>query len=156
MLCVSLDVTSRTSTEEAAALVEREFGVLDVLVINSGLLPPLALLGDSEPEAWWGTWEVNVKGPYLVSRAFLPLILRGGDKTIVTTASVGAHLVGPGVSAYQSSKLAVLRFMEFVSREYGDRGVVAFSIHPGNVPTDMIGGIGGVTEGMKHSESADG
>lgn len=137
VLCVKLDITSRSSTEDAAKLVEKEFGKLDIVVNNAGIFPPVALVADSDPDAWWETWNVNLKGPYLVTRAFLPLLLKGGDKTIVTTSSVGAHLIGPGLSAYQSSKLAVLRFMQFVAKEYESQGVVTYCIHPGNVVTDM-------------------
>jgi NAD(P)-dependent dehydrogenase (short-subunit alcohol dehydrogenase family) len=149
---VKIDVTSQKSTEDAAAFVEKEFGKLDILLINAGVLGDFKLIADTDPEQWWETWNVNLKGPYLVSRAFLPLMLKGGDKTIVTTASVGAHLVSPTLSAYQPTKLAVLRFMEFVSKEYGDKGVVAFSIHPGNIPTDMIGGPEGVPSGLKQGK----
>jgi NAD(P)-dependent dehydrogenase (short-subunit alcohol dehydrogenase family) len=102
------------------------------------------LIGDSSPEDWWETWNVNLRGPYLVTRAFLPLLLKGGDKTLVATSSVGAHLTNQGMSAYQTSKLAVLRLMEFVQAEYAEKGILAFAIHPGNVVTDIVGGSEGV------------
>jgi NAD(P)-dependent dehydrogenase (short-subunit alcohol dehydrogenase family) len=151
-LCVKLDITSQQSTEEAARLIEKEFGKLDILINNAGVLGEMKLIEDTDPEVWWQTWNVNVKGPYLVTKAFLPLMLKGGDKTIIATSSVGAHLVSPSLSAYQPSKLAVLRFMQFVSEEYKEKGVLAFSIHPGNIPTDMIGGPDGVPEHLKHSK----
>jgi len=149
VLEVKIDVTSQKSTEDAAALVEKAFGKLDILLINAGILGSPALIAESDPEKWWETWNVNLRGPYLVSRAFLPLMLRGGDKTIITTSSVGAHVVTPAFSAYQDSKLAVLRFMEFVSKEYADKGVIAFAIHPGNIPTDIVGGPEGLRPHLK-------
>ena len=88
------------------------------------------------------------RGPYLVTRAFLPLLFKGGDKQIVFVSSVGSFLKSPNQSAYQASKLALLRFAEFLSAEYGDKGV-----HPGNIPGTDILGPGGVPEGMKHSKS---
>ena len=93
--------------------------------------------------------NVNVKGPYLISRACIPLLLKGDQKTLVTISSVGAHCVGPGLSAYQPSKLAVLRLTEFVAKEYADQGVIAFSVHPGNILTDMLGGGEGMDEALK-------
>lgn len=149
VLCVPIDVTSQTSTEEAAKLVEKEFGKLDILVINAGILGSHDLVADSKVDEWWEVWNVNLKGPYCVSRAFLPLMLKGGDKTIIATASVGAHVVMPGLSSYQPSKLAVLRLMEFVSKEYAIQGVSAFSIHPGNIPTDIVGGMEGLPDALK-------
>ncbi|KAL9620356.1 MAG: hypothetical protein Q9204_008217 [Flavoplaca sp. TL-2023a] len=76
-------------------------------------------------------------------------MLKGGDKQIVNVGSVGAHCLVPGGSAYQPSKLAQLRFTEFICTEYGDQGVMAFCIHPGNVVTDIMGGPEGV-KGREH------
>jgi NAD(P)-dependent dehydrogenase (short-subunit alcohol dehydrogenase family) len=151
-----LDITSQQSTEEAAKLVEKEFGKLDILINNAGVIGGMNLIADTDPEVWWHTWNVNVRGPYLVTRAFLPLMLKGGDKTIISTSSVGAHLTSRTLSDYQPSKLAVLRFTQFVSEEYKDTGVWAFCIHPGNIPTDMMGGPEGVPDRLKpgeHSQS---
>jgi NAD(P)-dependent dehydrogenase (short-subunit alcohol dehydrogenase family) len=109
------------------------------------------LIAETDPEEWWEIFNVNLKGPYLVSRALLPLLLKG-DKTIITTASVGAHLIFPGVSAYQDSKLAVLRLMEFVNKKYANQGVAAFAVHPGNILTDMTGGVEDLPEPLKHGK----
>jgi NAD(P)-dependent dehydrogenase (short-subunit alcohol dehydrogenase family) len=79
-------------------------------------------------------------------------MLKSGDKTIVTVSSVGAHLTGKGLSAYQPSKLAVLRLMEFVGAEYGEQGVVAYCVHPGNVVTDIVGGEEGLPPFLKPGE----
>jgi NAD(P)-dependent dehydrogenase (short-subunit alcohol dehydrogenase family) len=152
VLEVKIDITSQKDAEDAAALVEKEFGKLDILILNSGKFIPPAKIADSDPEMWWETLNVNLRGPYLVSRAFLPLMLKGGDKTIITTTSVAAHVVVPGASAYQDSKLAVLRLMEFVSKEYADQGVIAFAIHPGNIPTDIVGGMEGLPDFLKPGE----
>lgn len=138
VLCVKLDVTSQSNTEEAAKTVEKEFGKLDIVVINAAIFPTMSLIADSDPDTWWEGLNVNLRGPYLISRAFLPLLLKGGDKTIITVASVGAHLVTPAASAYQLSKLAVWRLMQSVAVEYESQGVVTISIHPGNIITDMV------------------
>lgn len=150
VLPIEFDVTSQESIANAAAAVSREFKKLDILVNNAGVLSAKANVADSDPDDWWKAWTVNVRGTYLVTRAFLPLMLEGGDKQIVNVCSVGAHVVSPGLSAYQRSKLAQLRFTEFVCAEYGEQGVVAFCIHPGNIPTDIVGGLEGVPDDLKH------
>lgn len=98
-------------------------------------------LRKSDPADWWGCWEVNVKGVYLVMRAFIPLLRKGTQKTIVNVSSVGALWVAPGASAYQTGKFAVLRLTEFVMAEYGSEGMLAYAIHPGGVPTELAMGI---------------
>jgi NAD(P)-dependent dehydrogenase (short-subunit alcohol dehydrogenase family) len=122
------------------------------MVIYVGILGAMDAIADSDLEEWWNTWTVNLKGPYLITRAILPLMLKSGDKTIVTVSSVGAHLTGKGLSAYQPSKLAVLRLMEFVGAEYGEQGVVAYCVHPGNVVTDIVGGEEGLPPFLKPGE----
>ncbi|KAL8678153.1 MAG: hypothetical protein Q9186_005485 [Xanthomendoza sp. 1 TL-2023] len=150
VLPITFDVTSQESIDGAAAAVEEAFGKLDIVVNNAGVLSANSNIADSDSEDWWRAWTINVRGTYLVTRAFLPLMLKGGDKQIVNVCSVGAHIITPGLSAYQASKLAQLRFTEFVCAEYGDQGVLAFAIHPGNIPTDIIGGVEGVPEGLQH------
>lgn len=134
VLQIKLDVTDQKSIERAAANIENQFGRLDVLVHNAGIVGTPSPIVDSDPEDWWKTWDGNVRGPYLVTRAFLPLMLKGGDKQIVNVSSVGAFLTGQGLSSYQASKLALIRFTEFIVSEYGENGVLAFCIHPGNIP----------------------
>jgi NAD(P)-dependent dehydrogenase (short-subunit alcohol dehydrogenase family) len=153
VLLISLDVTSKKSVDDAAAKVEKEFRKLDILINNAGVIEPPTPIGDSDPELWWNTWTVNVRGPYLVTRAFLPLLLKGDYKHIVNTTSVGAHAVMPGLSAYQPGKLAVLRFTEFINAEYGDKGVLAYAVHPGAIITEIFDSFGGLPEELKDSRS---
>ena len=79
----------------------------------------------------------NVRGTYLVTRAFLPLLLKGGDKTIVNLSSVGAHTIRQGASGYQTTKLAITRFTEHIMSDYGEQGILAWSVHPGGVMTEL-------------------
>ena len=72
-----------------------------------------------------------LKGVFDLTRVFIPLLLKGGDKTIINVSSIGAHVVFPGASDYQPAKLALCRFAEFVSVEYADQGLLDYSIHPG-------------------------
>lgn len=142
VLQIKMDVTSGESIDCAAATVEKEFGKIDIVVNNAGKIGQGKLIADGDPDEWWNTWTVNLRGPYLITRAFLPLMLKGGDKTFVTVSSVGAHLTNPTLNDYQPSKLAVLRFTEFVAAEYGSQGVLAYAIHPGNIATEIMGADG--------------
>ncbi|KAI0478086.1 NAD(P)-binding protein [Xylaria cf. heliscus] len=143
ILELKLDVTSQESVDAAAAEIKKAFGRIDIVVNNAGLLSGKGLIAETDPERWWTTLTVNVKGPYLVMRALIPLMLEtDGLKSFVTVSSVGAHCRSPGASAYQTSKLAVLRLTEFLDAEYSKKGIIAFSIHPGNVLTDMTNGPG--------------
>lgn len=135
-----MDVEDRSAIEQVAKSVEKDLdGRLDILVNNAGYLETWEKLADSDPDEWWKSWTVNIRGPYLVTRALLPLMLRGGDKTIVNLSSIGAHRTAPGASAYETSKFALCRLTEFLMAEYGDQGILAFAVHPGSVMTDLAG-----------------
>ena len=137
ILTIKCDITSVDDCTSAVKHVEEAFGRLDILINNAGYLEKWKKIHESDPDEWWKTFEVNVKGVYLMSRAFLPLILRGGDKTIITTSSGGAITITPGASGYQTTKQAELRFNDYLTMEYGEQGLLAYAIHPGGIKTDL-------------------
>lgn len=96
--------------------------------------------------------SVNLRGPYLVARSFLPMLAKSPNPYIIQVTSVAAHLLNPTLTAYQTSKASLLRFTQLIHAEYGKQGVTAFAIHPGNCPTDMMGGPEGLHDFEKHSE----
>ncbi|KAI9843946.1 MAG: hypothetical protein M1837_005987 [Sclerophora amabilis] len=137
VLNLSLDVTDRASIEDAARATGENFGHLDILINNAGYLETFQPIADSDPDDWWRSWDINVRGPYLMTRAFLPLMLKGGDKQILNLSSVGAHSFMQGASGYQTAKFAILKFTELTNAEYGEQGILAYAIHPGGVATEL-------------------
>ncbi|KAI1856437.1 hypothetical protein JX265_011684 [Neoarthrinium moseri] len=137
VLALQVDVVNRASVRTAAEAVEREFGRLDILISNAGFLAHYERLLDSDDDEWWQSYETNVRGMYFVAKAFLPLMLKGGDKTIVSIASSGSMHYHIGGSSYQVSKFALLRLTEFLMADHGDQGLLTYSIHPGGVATDL-------------------
>ncbi|KAK4697078.1 hypothetical protein P7C71_g945, partial [Lecanoromycetidae sp. Uapishka_2] len=138
-LPIKMDVSNEQSVKDSAARVEKDFGKVDILVNNAGILGKFGLIAESNAEEWWQVMDVNVRGPYLITRAFIPLLLKGEDKFIINVTSVAAHLNNPALSAYQVSKLGLLRLSQLINTEYSPQGVTSFCIHPGNSPTDIMG-----------------
>ena len=105
ILKLALDVADSSAVIDAAAEVRSVFGRLDILVNNAAIMEPFALIAESDENEWWHMWEINVKGTYLMTRSFLPLILEsdGGLKTVVNVTSRGAHKNDPGCSSYSVS-----------------------------------------------------
>lgn len=67
----------------------------------------------------------------------MPLLLKGSLKTVIALSSIGALEVAARGSAYQVAKFAVCRLVEAIDREHGQQGIVAVSIHPGGVDTEL-------------------
>ena len=134
---IRLDILDAQSIERAAQETSDAFGKLDILINNAGAMEAFKPTIDSDPEQWWQTWTVNIRGTYLLTRALLPLLLKGSDKQIIMLTSVGAFMRSPGGSAYQISKLVLLRYTEYLNAEYGAQGLVAYGIHPGAIPTEI-------------------
>lgn len=121
VLPIILDVSNRKSVSDAGVAIEREFGHLDILINNAGYLSDFVRLLESDEDDYWQNWEVNYRGVYWVTKSLLPLMLKGGEKTIVNVSSIGAMGLAPGGSGYQISKHAILRFSEFLMVDYGDQ-----------------------------------
>ncbi|KAK8909544.1 hypothetical protein QC760_002246 [Botrytis cinerea] len=143
ILALKLDILDYASVTEAAKSIETTFGRLDILINNAAYFSDVENLAEGDKDEWWMGFEVNIRGLYWVTKSLLPLLLKtdGGDKTIVNVTSIASLLVSPGMSSYQISKFALARFTESLTVEYGDQGLLAYSIHPGSVPTDLAQGL---------------
>ncbi|KIX00199.1 uncharacterized protein Z518_10337 [Rhinocladiella mackenziei CBS 650.93] len=137
LLKLQADMTDQIAVEKAMATVEQEFGSLDVVINNASYLEKWIPIAESDVNDWWRTWEVNIKGTYLVCRASVPLLLKGKQKMMVMVTSAGAFNTRPGGSAYQTTKTAQIRLSYFLMAEYGEQGLLAYAIHPGGVKTEL-------------------
>lgn len=108
IVVLKLDVSSEADVKAAADTIAKEFdGALDVLINNAGYLETWKPVADSDPSEWWKTWDINIKGTYLCSKYFIPLLLKSSFKTNILTSSYGGLNHRPGASAYQTTKFAV-------------------------------------------------
>ncbi|WP_280548574.1 MULTISPECIES: SDR family oxidoreductase [unclassified Halomonas] len=140
------DVTRPEQVEAAVADCVKTFGGIDVADANAGHLAHWAKIGESDPESWWHTWEVNVRGAYHVIRFCMPHLIESAKKWaaegssgghLILLSSVGAQLLSPTGSDYQTSKHAINRLCEFVTVDHGQDGIKCFAIHPGGVATEL-------------------
>jgi NAD(P)-dependent dehydrogenase (short-subunit alcohol dehydrogenase family) len=140
------DVTDAPSVEAAVADCVAKFGGIDVADANAGFLGPWKKIGETDPEQWWQNWQVNVQGTYHVIRFTLPHLITSAQKRaaegrggghLILLSSVGAQLLMPGASEYQTSKHAINRLCEFVQVDHGNDGIKCFAIHPGGVATEL-------------------
>jgi NAD(P)-dependent dehydrogenase (short-subunit alcohol dehydrogenase family) len=131
----AVDLTDTSGVLRAMVKIEAALGPVDVLVNNAGRLGPIGPFVDSEPGEWWRVLDVNVRGPMLCTRAVLPGMMARGRGRIVNIAS--GVMPYPYLSAYVTSKTALVRFSEILAAETRARGVYVFAIAPGTTRTAM-------------------
>jgi NAD(P)-dependent dehydrogenase (short-subunit alcohol dehydrogenase family) len=149
---LSIDVDSPASVREAAKLVEREHGRIDILINNAGILPE-ATAPDVDRPLDLGmvreTFETNLFGTISVTNEFLPLLRRSASGRIVNVSSTMGSLTdqtdpsspyyGLLVPAYQMSKAALNGFTIALSKALTDTSIKVNSVCPGWVQTDLGG-----------------
>ncbi|MGV9281938.1 SDR family NAD(P)-dependent oxidoreductase [Streptomyces sp. NPDC003730] len=123
---------SRPGDVEALAdgLADEE---ISVLVNNAGIAGPVAPLTDITPEEWDEVFAVNVRGMFLMCRAFLPPMTRRGSGDVVNVASVSGKRPLLRRTPYCASKMAVIGLTTTLAGEVGPLGVTVNSLSPGPV-----------------------
>ncbi|HET7177219.1 MAG TPA: SDR family oxidoreductase [Solirubrobacterales bacterium] len=136
-IAIPADVTDPVAVEKVAAEVERELGPVDLLVNNAGVAGPIGPLWEADADAWWRNVEINLRGPFLTCRTFLPDMIARGKGRIVNVASGSGISAIPYFSAYVTSKTALIRMTEVLASELRGQGIALFAIEPGTVRTAM-------------------
>ncbi len=136
-LAVPLDVTDPSGVARALAHVADRLGPVDVLVNNAGIAGSAPLL-KTEPEMWERHLQVNVTGPYLMTRAVLGGMLERGWGRVINIASLAGLHGAPYVTAYTASKHALVGFTRALAMEVSGQGVTVNAICPGYVATDIV------------------
>jgi NAD(P)-dependent dehydrogenase (short-subunit alcohol dehydrogenase family) len=136
-LAVMADVSDAASVERVARQVEDALGPVDLLVNNAAIMGPLGPMWDADADDWWHTFEVNLRGPYLCSRALLPGMIARQRGRIINLATSAATVAVAHMGAYVVAKTALIRFTENLAAELLNSGVSVFAIDPGTVRTAM-------------------
>jgi 3-oxoacyl-[acyl-carrier protein] reductase len=131
------DVTSQADVDSAIEATETALGPITTLVSNAGITGPYAPIAEADPDEWWRTQEVHLRGAFLTSRAaFRSMRSRGGGRIIII-ASRAAERGTPNVSGYAVAKSSQVRFTEMLASEGAEFGIKAFVLHPGTVDTQF-------------------
>lgn len=134
---IELDVTQEGHWVDAVAYTRKEFGGLDVLVNNAGLVG-LIPFNETDSDRWQQLVGVMQTGPYLGMRAVLPMMAEAGRGAIVNIASTNAIRGMAASAAYTSAKHGVLGLTRAVALEYAGTGVRINAVCPGAMRTPML------------------
>lgn len=130
------DVSDRAQVRAMAERAIKEAGHVDVVVNNAGIL--IANSVENLEEAQWdAVLDVNAKGTFLVTQAFLPHMKARRYGRIVNIASIGGKHGAPEQAHYSASKAAIMGFTRVLAQEVGTFGITANCVCPGIIVTDM-------------------
>lgn len=138
-LLVTADVADAPSVERAVSEVLDWHGRIDLLVNNAGITGSRAatILHTTPIEEFDRVIAVNVRGPFLITRAVLPTMIEQGGGHVIVVASTAALRAFPGRCAYTASKGAALQLAQSIAVDYAAHGIRANAICPGFTATPM-------------------
>ncbi|MEO0479952.1 MAG: 3-oxoacyl-[acyl-carrier-protein] reductase [Planctomycetota bacterium] len=113
-----------------------EAGPVDILVNNAGVTRDNLMLRMS-PEEFDSVLDVNLRGPFLVTKAFLRPLTKSAHGRLINIGSVVGLSGNAGQANYSASKAGLVGFTKSVAREFGSRGLTANVLAPGFIETDM-------------------
>jgi NAD(P)-dependent dehydrogenase (short-subunit alcohol dehydrogenase family) len=138
---IAMDVTKEASVIAAYEAADATLGPVDTVIANAGM-NSRALAAEISPQAWDEVMAVNVRGVFLTAREGARRIMAHGSRQsgrgrVVLVASIGAHKVLPGLTAYCTSKAAVAMMGRSLAREWANRGVNVNVVCPGYALTEL-------------------
>jgi 3-oxoacyl-[acyl-carrier protein] reductase len=128
--------------------VQKRFGRIDVLINNAGVMTRPAPVTEMEVRKWDYTIAVNLRGPFLVTRAVLPLMTREKSGSIINVSSSIGRGAYSNFAAYAASKWGLEGFTQTVAVEVRGRNIRVNSVEPGYVATKLTGYSGSSPESV--------
>ena len=136
VLFVQADLSRPQDIANAVATVTERFGGLDILVNNAGIMFEKTVEEMTEQD-WDRMMAINLKAPFLLTRAAMPHLRRRGGGSIVNIGSIEGLGSNPGHPAYSASKAGIHGFTAAVAVDHGHEGIRCNAIAPGWINSDL-------------------
>lgn len=132
------DVSDVFQVKSIKLSLKENFGDVDILVCNAGVLGPINPFLDNNLDEWISAFNINLLGSIFLVHEFLPDMLAKGKGKVIQLSGGGAASPLPGLSSYAASKAAIVRFIETLAEEYRDCGIEINAVAPGILKTRML------------------
>jgi NADP-dependent 3-hydroxy acid dehydrogenase YdfG len=136
-LAIAADVTQRNQVKKLVDAAVEQFGRVDVLLNNAGIMP-LSLMESLHLDEWDKMIDVNIKGVLNGIAAVLPYIKEQKSGQIINTSSVAGHKVFGGSAVYSATKFAVRALTEGLRMEVKPYNIRTTIVCPGAVKTELL------------------
>jgi NAD(P)-dependent dehydrogenase (short-subunit alcohol dehydrogenase family) len=144
----SCDVSIEDSVKDFVGNVIKEFGRIDVLVNNAGVMTRPVPITQLEVKKWDYTIAVNLRGPFLVTKAVLPVMIEQKSGSIINVSSMVGRGAYANFSAYATSKWGLEGFTQTLAAESRSSNIRVNSVEPGYVATKLTGYTGSQPESV--------
>jgi len=128
------DVTNEPQVQEMVAQIEKEVGIIDILVNNAGIIKRIPML-EMTAEEFRQVIDVDLNGPFIVSKAVIPGMIKKGHGKIINICSMMSELGRETVAAYAAAKGGLKMLTKNIASEYGQYNIQCNGIGPGYIET---------------------
>jgi NAD(P)-dependent dehydrogenase (short-subunit alcohol dehydrogenase family) len=136
-LGLQVDASDTTQINDAVARVVRDFGRIDILVANHGIID-FSPVENTTDAAWDAIVATNLTGVFKAIRAVIPHMRAQHFGRIVATASMGARQAAPNIGHYIAAKWGVIGLVKTTALEVAGDGITVNAVAPGAVETDLF------------------
>lgn len=131
------DASSAADVQRAADVARKELGPVELLAAAAGILGPAKPAIELDEATWDHLFAVNVKGPWLAARAFIPQMREAGRGSVVLYSSTAGILGSPFLSAYSASKGAVVLLTRSLALNHAQEKIRVNCVCPGTIEGPM-------------------
>lgn len=128
------DVTDEVAVQKMVAQIEEEVGIIDILVNNAGIIKRIPM-HEMSVEDFRQVVDIDLIGPFIVSKAVIPAMIKKGHGKIINIASMMSELGRETVSAYAAAKGGLKMLTKNICSEYGGHNIQCNAIGPGYIAT---------------------
>lgn len=128
------DVTDEAGVNAMVAQIEKEVGVIDILVNNAGIIKRIPM-HEMSAEDFRKVIDIDLNGPFIVSKAVIPSMIKKGHGKIINICSMMSELGRETVSAYAAAKGGLKMLTRNICSEYGEHNIQCNGIGPGYIAT---------------------
>ncbi len=144
----SCDVSLADSAKEFVAKTFKKFGRIDVLVNNAGVMTRPVPMTELDIKKWDYTIAVNLRGPFLITQAVLPIMMKQKSGSIINLSSMIGRGAYANFLAYATSKWGLEGFTQTLAAEARSSNIRVNSVDPGYVATKLTGFNGSKPESV--------
>lgn len=133
----TIDVSSELAVKQMVKDCIAEFGTIEVLINNAGILDDFMPVTEASTDLWNKVMGVNLNGPFFACREAIPFMQKQGKGVIINIASIGGFCGSRAGVAYTSSKHALIGLTRNIGYQYALNGIRCNAIAPGGVNTNI-------------------